>query len=179
MERSLEISLKHLDISLSVSKTIKPPGLSEMPPGGWLIPPSEINLDIDCVRCVLGSVWVFESDRERERQCLIETEPVGSVIYGLFRSSFPRVHSSLPSTRRQGAKPLLSPSQWSNLSSLRKGKGCLCLSQLVQRHLIFFNHFTLICVFCISHLWFIVWIVLCWSFCVYASCTRQKRQKEP
>lgn len=96
---------------------------------GWLIPPSQINLDIDCVQC--ECVW------GRERQCLIETEPVGLVIYCLFRSSFPRVHSSLPSTRRQGAKPLLFPPRWSNSSSLRKGKGSLCLPQQVQRQLIF------------------------------------------
>lgn len=32
-EISAEMSLKHLDISLSFSGTIKPPGLSEMTPG--------------------------------------------------------------------------------------------------------------------------------------------------
>lgn len=72
----------------------------------WLIPPSEINLDIDCVRCECWCVSGCLS--QRERRCLIETEPVGLLIYGLVRSSFPRVHSSLPSTRRHGAKPLLS-----------------------------------------------------------------------
>lgn len=78
-------------------------------------------------------VWVSE----RERQCLIETEPVGRVIYSLFRSSFPRVHSSLPSTRRHRAKPLLASPRWSNSSSLREGKGWPCLPQQVQRQLIF------------------------------------------
>lgn len=111
------------------------------------------------------SVWVFQSDRESVS--VIETEPVGSVIYSLFRSSFPRVHSSLPSTRRRRARPFLASPLWSNLSSLRKGKGCLCLSQQVQRHPVNIN--SLWCAFFLK-LWFILRIVFCLSFLIFLWC---------
>lgn len=71
-----------------------------------------------------------------QRQRPIETEPVGSVTYGLLRRSFPRLHSSPPSIGKQTAKPLLSSSWWCNLSSFRKGKGCHCLPLQSRRQLV-------------------------------------------
>lgn len=112
-------------------------------------------------------VWVFES--EKERQCLIETEPVGLVIYSLFRFSFPKVHSSLPSTRRQGAKLLHSPPRWANSPHLGKvkaisvylnrSKGNSFLSLHFDLHLLYFlslNH----CVACVM----LLFLFLC---CMY------------
>lgn len=120
----------------------------------WLIAPSEMNPDIDCV------LYLCLSGCSGQTECVsvIETEPVGSVIYSLFRSSFPRVHSSLPSTRRRRARPFHASPSRSNLSSLRKGKGWLCLSRHVQRHPAIIN--SLWCAFFFLELWFIVRIVL-------------------
>ena len=84
--------------------------------GRW-IPAADINRDIDCVL----SACLFESERES----LIDTESVDSMIYSLVRSLFPRVHSSLPSTCGQGGKPLLSLS----LRHVGKVKGCLPLNR--------------------------------------------------
>lgn len=71
-------------------------------------------------RCLFGCL--AQTDGEGGRESLIETEPVRSVIHSPVRSSFPRVHSSRLSTRRQEAKPLLSFPGWVNFPSLSFGK---------------------------------------------------------
>lgn len=51
VEISAKISLKHLDPSLSFGSPSNVHGSLRCHRPGWLIPPSEINLDIDCVPC--------------------------------------------------------------------------------------------------------------------------------
>lgn len=73
------------------------------------------------------SVWGASNtvtlwQRQRQRRVWQCQSQWASVIYGLFRSSFPRVHSCLPSSGRQRAKSFLSARWCSNLSSLRKVK---------------------------------------------------------
>lgn len=94
-----------------------------------------------CAERVGVCLGVWLRQMEGGRESLIETELVRSVIHSPVRSSFPRVHSSRLSTRRQEAKPLLSLPGWVNFPSLSFGKE----ASVSTGHLFFyhFDHFSL------------------------------------
>lgn len=145
------MSLRHLlcTVSPSHSETTGPPVLPE--PNrqyDWFQRRRWMKISTVCgvCRCLFGCL----SQTDGEGESLIETEPVRSAIYSPVRSSFSRVHSSCLSTRRQEAKPLLSLPDWFNLSSLRFGKGCLCLNRLPIFNSLIIPRFHVSLLFCFS-----------------------------
>lgn len=129
-----------------------PPVLPEPPPDRMIDSSGAAEWKISTVcgvwRCMCLPACLSQTDGGAES--LMETEPVRSAIYSPVRSSFSRVHSSCLSTRRQEAKPLHPFPDCFNLSSLRFGKGCVCLNRSPIFNSLIITRFHLSLLFCFS-----------------------------